>query len=35
MKPRAARGIDLSPRLVLGLSLECATEQMMDPDFEE
>jgi hypothetical protein len=35
VKPRAARRIDLSPRLVLGLSLECETAQMMDPDFEE
>ena len=35
LKPRAARRIDLSPRLVLGLSLECQTTQMTDPDFEE
>ena len=34
-KPRVARGIDLSPRLVLGLSLECETAQILDPDFEE
>jgi hypothetical protein len=34
-KPRVARGFDLSPRLVLGLSLECETAQMLDPDFEE
>ena len=34
-KPRAASRINLSPRLVLGLSLECETAQMMDPDFEE
>jgi hypothetical protein len=34
-KPRRARGIDLSPRLVLGLSLECETIQILDPDFEE
>jgi len=35
LKPRAARRIDLSPRLVLGLSLECQTTQMTDPDLEE
>jgi hypothetical protein len=34
-KPRGVRGIDLSPRLVLGLSLECETIQILDPDFEE
>jgi hypothetical protein len=34
-KLRGARGMDLSPRLVLGLSLECETNQILDPDFEE
>jgi hypothetical protein len=34
-KPRAARGMDLSPRLVLGLSVECETAQILDPPFEE
>jgi hypothetical protein len=31
----AERRFDLSPRIVLGLSLECETSQMLDPDFEE
>jgi hypothetical protein len=34
-KLSGARGMDLSPRLVLGLSLECETNQILDPDFEE
>ena len=34
-KPSAGRRFDLSPRIVLGLSLECETSQMLDPDFEE
>jgi hypothetical protein len=34
-KPSVSRAIDLSPRLELGLSLECETTQMADPDFEE
>jgi hypothetical protein len=34
-KLRGARGMDLSPRLVLGLSLQCETTQILDPDFEE
>jgi len=34
-KPRGARGIDQSLRFVLGLSLECETIQILDPDFEE
>jgi hypothetical protein len=34
-KPKGARGVDLWPRLVLGLSLECQTIQILDPDFEE
>jgi hypothetical protein len=35
VKPRVGRGFDLSPRIVLGLSLECETAQMLNPDFEE
>ena len=34
-KPRLARTFDLSPRLVLGLSLEYETAQILDSDFEE
>jgi hypothetical protein len=34
-KPGVSRAMDLSPRLVLALSLECETTQMPDPDFEE
>jgi hypothetical protein len=36
LKPRQrARGADLSPRLLLKLSLECETSQLLDPDFAE
>jgi hypothetical protein len=35
VKPKGAHGVDLWPRLVLGLSLECPTIQILDPDFEE
>jgi hypothetical protein len=34
-KPSAGRRFDLSPRIVLGLSLECETAQILDSDFEE
>ena len=36
VKPRQrARGVDLSPRMVLELSLECETTQLLDPDYGE
>ena len=34
-KPRSAGGINLSPRVVLGLSLKCETTQLLDPEYEE
>ncbi len=34
-KAGASPAMNLSPRLVLGLSLECETTQILDPDFEE
>jgi hypothetical protein len=34
-KAGVSRAMDLSPRLVLGLSLECEATQTPDPDFEE
>lgn len=34
-KPSSARGTNLSPRLVLGLSLKCETTQVLDPEYEE
>ncbi len=34
-KPKVGRGFDLSPRIVLGLTLECEAVQLLHPDFEE